>query len=303
MKVLIAEDEPISCRALEKSVAGWGYETVIAKNGKEAWEALRKNEVRIAVVDWMMPGMDGIELCQKIRHDYQQKKSKYTYIILLTGKDQQGDVITGLSAGADDYITKPFSFLELKVRIQNGERIIKVEDDQIELASYDSLTRVWNRKKILDFFTEELSRGRRENQATGVIIVDVDWFKNVNDSHGHFIGDEVLIEVVSRLKKCIRGYDKLGRYGGDELILVLPNCGLTHVKNVAERLRLSVCEKKISTKKGLLDVTISLGGISSDVSSEASTDELIQASDRALYSAKKRGRNKAVIIEHLEAGS
>jgi two-component system cell cycle response regulator len=303
MKVLIAEDEPISCRALEKSVAGWGYETVIAKNGKEAWEALRKNEVRIAVVDWMMPGMDGIELCQKIRHDYQQKKSKYTYIILLTGKDQQGDVITGLSAGADDYITKPFSFLELKVRIQNGERIIKVEDDQIELASYDSLTKVWNRKKILDFFKEELSRGRRENQATGVIIVDVDWFKNVNDSHGHFIGDEVLIEVVSRLKKCIRGYDKLGRYGGDELILVLPNCGLTHVKNVAERLRLSVCEKKISTKKGLLDVTISLGGISSDVSSEASTDELIQASDRALYSAKKRGRNKAVIIEHLEAGS
>lgn len=303
MKVLIAEDEPISCRALEKSVTGWGYETVIAKNGKEAWEVLRKNEVRIAVVDWMMPGMDGIELCQKIRHDYQQKKSKYIYIILLTGKDQQGDMITGLSAGADDYITKPFSFLELKVRIQNGERVIKVEDDQIELASYDSLTKVWNRKKILDFFKEELSRGRRENQATGVIIVDVDRFKNVNDSHGHFIGDEVLIEVVSRLKKCIRGYDKLGRYGGDELILVLPNCGLTHVKNIAERLRLSVCEKKISTKKGLLDITISVGGISSDVSLDASTDDLIQASDRALYSAKKRGRNKAVIIEHLEAGS
>jgi two-component system cell cycle response regulator len=302
MKVLIAEDELISCRALEKSVAGWGYETVIAKNGKEAWEALRKDEIRIAVVDWMMPGMDGIELCQKIRHDYQQKKSKYTYIILLTGKDQQGDVITGLSAGADDYITKPFSFVELKVRIQNGERIIKVEDDQIELASYDSLTKVWNRKKILDFFKEELSRGRRDNQATGVIIADIDWFKNVNDSHGHFIGDEVLIEVVSRLKKCIRGYDKLGRYGGDELILVLPNCGLTHVKDVAERLRLSVCEKKISTKKGLLNVTISLGGISSDVSSEASTDELIQASDKALYSAKKKGRNKAVIVERLEAG-
>jgi two-component system cell cycle response regulator len=302
MKVLIAEDEAISCRALEKSVAGWGYETVIAKNGKEAWEALRKDEIRIAVVDWMMPGMDGIELCQKIRHDYQQKKSKYTYIILLTGKDQQGDVITGLSAGADDYITKPFSFVELKVRIQNGERIIKVEDDQIELASYDSLTKVWNRKKILDFFKEELSRGRRDNQATGVIIADIDWFKNVNDSHGHFIGDEVLIEVVSRLKKCIRGYDKLGRYGGDELILVLPNCGLTHVKDVAERLRLSVCEKKISTKKGLLNVTISLGGISSDVSSEASTDELIQASDKALYSAKKKGRNKAVIVERLEAG-
>lgn len=303
MKVLIAEDEPISCRALEKSIAGWGYETVTARNGKEAWDAVRKNDIRIAVVDWMMPGMDGIELCQKIRQDFQEKKSKYTYIILLTGRDQQGDIITGLTAGADDYITKPFSFLELKVRIQNGERIIKVENEQIELASYDSLTKVWNRKKIFDFFKEELSRSRRENQAIGVIIVDVDWFKNVNDSYGHFIGDEVLIEVVSRLKKCIRGYDKLGRYGGDELILVLPNCGLIHVKNIAERLRLTVCEKKIKTKKGLLDITISLGGASSDISSKASPDELIQASDRALYSAKKRGRNKAVIIEHLEPGS
>jgi diguanylate cyclase (GGDEF)-like protein len=296
---LIAEDEPISCRALERSISGWGYETITAKNGKEAWKSLRNNEIRMAVVDWMMPGMDGIELCRRIRQDYQQKKNKYIYIILLTGRDQQGDIITGLSAGADDYVTKPFSFLELKVRIQNGERIIKVEDNQIELASYDSLTKVWNRKKILDFFKEELGRGRRENQATGLIIADVDRFKNVNDSYGHFIGDEVLLEVASRLRQCIRGYDKLGRYGGDELIVVLPNCGLTHVKTVSERLCISISEKKIRTKKGLLDITISLGGTSSDISPEASADELIQASDRALYAAKKRGRNKAIIIEHL----
>lgn len=299
MKVLIAEDEPISCRALERSIAGWGYETVTAKNGREAWEAVRKNEIRIAVLDWMMPGMDGLELCRKIRQKYQEKKSKYIYIILLTGRDQQGDIITGLSAGADDYITKPFSFLELKVRIQNGERIIKVEDSQIELASYDSLTKVWNRNKILEFFKEELDRSRRENQATGLIIIDVDKFKNVNDSFGHYIGDEVLIEVTDRLKESIRGYDKLGRYGGDEMIVVLPNCGLTHVRTIAERLRLSVCKKKIKTKKGLLAITISLGGTSSDISPKASADELVQASDRALYSAKRRGRNRAVIIDHL----
>lgn len=299
MKVLIAEDEPISCRALEKSISGWGYDTVTARNGKQAWEALRKNEIRIAVVDWMMPGMDGIELCRKVRQQYKEKKSKYVYIILLTGRDQQGDIITGLSAGADDYITKPFSFLELKVRIQNGARIIKVEDNQIELASYDSLTKAWNRKKIFEFFKEELTRGRRENRPTGLIIVDVDRFKNVNDTHGHFIGDEVLIEVTSRLNKCIRGYDKFGRYGGDELIVVLPNCGLTHVKNIAERLRLSVCQKKIKTKTGSLNITISLGGTSSDISPNASADELIQASDKALYSAKKKGRNRTIIIEHL----
>lgn len=299
MKVLIAEDEVISSRALEKSIKDWGYKTIITKNGKNAWEAIKKGDIRLAILDWMMPGINGVELCHKIRQEILEKKSKYIYIILLTGKNQQGDIISGLSAGADDYITKPFSFLELKVRLQNGERIIELEDSRLKLASYDSLTKVWNRNKILEFFKEELERCRRESQSTGLIMIDIDHFKRVNDSHGHFIGDAVLVEVASRLKGSIRKYDKIGRYGGDEMFIVLPDCNLINVKKIAERLRRCVSEQKIQTDKTDLEITLSAGGISSDISSLASGDELIQASDRALYSAKKKGRNCVVILESL----
>ena len=243
--------------------------------------------------------MNGVELCRKIRQNFQEKNSKYVYIILLTGRDQQGDVITGLSAGADDYMTKPFSFFELKVRLQNGERIIELEDNRIKLASYDSLTKLLNRNRILEFFKEELERGRREDQSTGLIMVDIDHFKKVNDSYGHFIGDAVLIEVSSRLKKSIRKYDKIGRYGGDEMVVVLPNCCLAYVKKIAERLRRSISQKNIKTEKALLNITLSAGATSSDISPFASGDELIQACDRALLRAKRQGRNRVVVAESL----
>lgn len=297
MKVLIAEDEAIPCRALAKSLKDWGYETVIAKNGKDAWQVIKKDNIRLAVLDWMMPRMNGVELCRKIRQEFQEEKSKYIYIILLTGRDQQGDVITGLSAGADDYITKPYSYLELRVRLQNGERIIELEDNRLKLASYDSLTKLWNRNKILEFFKEELERCRRENQSTGLIMVDIDHFKRVNDNYGHFIGDKVIIEVARRLKKSIRRYDKIGRYGGDEMLIILPDCNSTNVKKISERLRQGVSEKKIKTGNDSLKITISAGATSSDISSFASGDELIQISDKALYSAKKAGRNCTVTSE------
>lgn len=299
MRVLIAEDEPISCRALERSISDWGYDTVTAKNGHEAWTAIEKNEVQLAVLDWMMPEIDGIELCRRIRHRYQEDKSRHIYIILLTGRDQEEDIITGLSAGADDYVVKPFNFRELKIRLQNGERIVKIDKEHVDSASYDSLTNVWNRSTILGFFDEELVRSRQENRATSLIIVDVDDLGRLNRSHGHFTGDVVLIEIANRLKKNVRGYDRLGRYGGDELAVVLPCSGLIHVEAIAERLRRSINEKKIKTKKGALDVTVSLAGISSDISQHANGDELRKACERALLSAKERGPNKAVIIEEL----
>jgi len=299
MRVLIAEDEPISCRALEKSISDWGYEAVVARNGLEAWDAIEKNEIQLAVLDWMMPKIDGVELCRRIRQRYRDNKSKHIYIILLTGRDQQEDIITGLSAGADDYVAKPFNFLELKIRLQNGERIIKKEEGQVDSASYDSLTKVWNRNTILGFFDEEFYLGRKEHRATGLIIVDIDGFRKVNRSHGHFIGDAVLIEVANRLKRNVRGYDRLGRWGGDELAVVLPNCGLIHVESIAERLRRCISEEKIETERGPLVITISLAGTSSDVSLHATGDELRQACDMALCSAKEKGLNTAVIVEEL----
>lgn len=295
MKVLLAEDDLISCRTLEKDIKEWGYEVITAHNGKDAWNILKKEEIRLAILDWMMPEFEGVELCRKIRQDFQGEKSKYTYIILLTGRDEQKDIIKGISAGADDYMTKPFHFLELKVRLQKGERILALEDKRLELASYDELTKLWNRKKIFEFFGKELERGRREKHPTGVIMVDIDFFKNINDSHGHLAGDKVLVEVSDRLKNFIRSYDKIGRFGGDELLIILSNCTLAYLEKIGERLRRIICDRKIKVDSTSLVVSISLGGASSEGFPEATGEELISASDRALLSAKEQGRNRVIL--------
>ena len=297
MNVLIAEDDIISCRALEKNLRDWGYRVHVTKNGEEAWEIIKNGGIRLAIVDWGMPKMNGLELCHKIRNEYQPREEKYLYIILLTGRDLEKDIITGLSAGADDYITKPFSYMELKVRIQNGARIIALQDIQLQKANTDSLTQLWNRKKILEILEEELNRNFRENIPLGIIMLDIDNFKTINDTYGHLIGDKVIIEVASRLKKKIRSYDKIGRYGGDELLLILPGLGRQDAKNIAERLRQSVCAEKIQTEAGALNITVSLGVSIFDTASRPSTKKMIEESDLALYVAKGRGRNIAVVSE------
>ena len=301
MKVLIAEDSLVCSLNLAKNISSWGYEVVTAQNGWEAWSYIKKEGIRLAILDWMMPGIDGLHLCKKIRQELSDANSKYIYIILLTGKDQQEDIIAGLSAGADDYMVKPANLLELKVRLLNGSRIIELEDKRIHLASYDSLTNLWNRNKIFEFLEEELERSTRENQQTGILMVDIDNFKLVNDTYGHYIGDVVLEEVAARLKDSIRLYDKIGRYGGDEILVVLPNCNQTKIAQIAERLRTTICQKKIKTDSGGLRITISLGGASSQTLSELTLENLLQASDSALYLAKKHGRNCAVVAEAMKA--
>jgi diguanylate cyclase (GGDEF)-like protein len=295
MKILIAEDDLISCKALENNLQEWGYDVVSASNGNEAWDLARKNNIRLAILDWNMPGMDGIELSHRIRNEYQMEDGKYIYIILLTGRGGQDDIIQGLSTGADDYMTKPYSFVELKYRVQNGERIIKNEDRRIRLASLDNLTKLWNRNKIFDFLDTELKRGLRENTPTGVIMIDIDHFKRINDRYGHLIGDEVLVEVSERLKKAIRPYDRIGRYGGDEILVVLPNCGSKESKTIAKRLYDSVVQEKIPTEVGSLKIYISIGCVSNEKHTQASKMELIQASDTALLSAKKKGRDRIIL--------
>jgi two-component system cell cycle response regulator len=297
MNVLIAEDNLISCRALEKNLQDWGYKVLVTKNGEEAWKIIKNGGIRLAILDWSMPKMDGLELCHKIRNEYQPKEEKYIYIILLTGRDLEEDIITGLSAGADDYITKPFSYMELKVRIQNGERIIALQDIVLQKANTDSLTQLWNRKKILELLEEELNRNFRDNKPVGVIMIDIDNFKTINDTYGHLIGDKIIIEVASRLKKNVRSYDKIGRYGGDEMLLVLPALSRKDAKNIAERLRESVCAEKIQTEAGALNTTISLGVSVSDNASRPSTKKIIEESDLALYIAKAKGRNSSVVSE------
>jgi len=295
LKILVAEDDVISCKALQNKLQDWGYDVLTAHNGEDAWTLFMTEDIRLAILDWKMPKMEGTELCKKIRQEYEEIKSRYVYVIMLTAKNLKADRIKGLSCGIDDYMTKPVSFVELKIRLKNGERIIQLEDNRIHLASLDGLTKLWNRNKILEFLEEELDRGRRCGQPTGIIMVDIDYFKQINDTYGHFTGDKVLAEVADRLKREIRRYDKIGRYGGDEMFFVLPNCRQAHLQKIANRLRCCICNKAIPTKSGPLKVSISLGAISSEISSKAPSSDLIQASDRALYAAKKLGRNRLVI--------
>jgi diguanylate cyclase (GGDEF)-like protein len=297
INVLIAEDDIISCKALEKNLQDWGYKVLVTKNGEEAWEIIKNGGIRLAILDWGMPKMDGLELCHKIRNEYQPKEEKYIYIILLTGRDLEEDIIRGLSAGADDYITKPFSYMELKVRIQNGERIIALQDIVLQKANTDALTQLWNRKKIVELLEEELNRNYRDNKPVGVIMLDIDNFKSINDTYGHLIGDKIIIEVASRLKKGMRSYDKIGRYGGDELLLILPGLGRKDAQKISERLRKAVCAEKIQTEAGALNTTVSLGVSISDNTSRPSTKKIIEESDLALYIAKARGRNLTVVSE------
>ncbi len=301
MKVLIAEDDMMTAKLLEKNIKKWGYEVVITRNGEEAWKEIKGDELRLTVVDWMMPKMDGIDLCRKIR---QEKKSNYTYIILLTARDHQQDIIEGLSAGADDYMIKPVNLLELRARLEKGKRIIQLEDNLlesqerlIELASRDSLTGLWNRANVLKFLEEELEQGLRENYPVSVVMIDIDHFKKINDTFGHCIGDIILAKVSYRLKKNVRIYDRVGRYGGDEMLIILPNCSLEDSAQIAERLCLAISKRKMKTSAGLLPVTITLGCASSKNFSQPSVDVLIQASDKALYKAKNQGRNRIALAK------
>lgn len=303
MKILIAEDDLISSKILQKNLLNWGYGVVIARSGAEAWEALQDQELRLALLDWMMPGMDGIEVCRKIRR---RKKYRYTYIIILSAKDRRQDIITGLSSGADDYMIKPINFLELRARLQTGRRIIDLEDKLLfvqrqlkDIASRDSLTKIWNRGETVRFLTEELDRGIREGVPTGVILLDIDRFKRINDFYGHDTGDQALLQVVSRIKRIIRKSDRIGRFGGDEILIILPRCDSPEIGRVAERICHAVARKGIKTDLDRVPLTISAGCVSTDVAGILRAERLIKIADEALLEAKNRGRNGLVVANGL----
>jgi two-component system cell cycle response regulator len=304
IKVLIAEDNVISAKILQKKIGGWGYDVVVAQDGEKAWKAYEDENIRLAVLDWMMPKINGLDLCKKIREiNHNEENKEYTYVILLTAKDQQKDLIKGFSAGADDYITKPFNHHELKARLKTGKRIIDLQRQLREQADRDGLTGLWNRKRMFKLLEKEINRAQRENQTLATIMIDVDNFKKINDTYGHHCGDAVLLEVSSRFQKCVRNYDEICRYGGDELFVILPNCNTAMTRRIAERLRQSVSEKKIQTDLDALDVTISLGGVSSEsFFSKFFPETLVIASDEALLKAKSNGRNCTFIKKKKDKG-
>ncbi len=296
--VLVAEDDPISARVLERHLTDWGCEAVIARDGQAAWHEIRKESVRLALIDWMMPGLDGLEICRRVRR---MPLSRYKYLILLTAKDDPRDIVVGLESGADDYMTKPVNYLELRARLNTGRRVIELEDQLrasqrrlYALATRDGLTRLWNRTAILDFLEQELARRSRRGDPVSLMMIDVDRFKSVNDEHGHLAGDAAFRLVARRLRKKLRPYDRLGRYGGDEVLVVLPGCGPEEAAVVAERLRASVSDQPLRLGGKAVHLTLSVGFASASGDSSGTSDSLIKAGDDALYRAKKAGRNRVV---------
>jgi two-component system cell cycle response regulator len=297
MKILVADDDVVSCRLIEMSVRRWGYDAVVAKDGLEASQILHcPGAPKLAILDWMMPGLDGIELCRELR---KADADCYTYILLLTGKRNKSDVVQGLEAGADDYIMKPFDPQELRVRLHTGKRILclleqlkAARETLRELAAHDPLTGLWNHSSIIDLLVNEIDRAERQGACVGVVLVDLDHFKSINDTHGHLVGDRVLREAAQAMSSTIRPYDAVGRLGGEEFLIVLPGCDGINAVGHAERLRLAFARLAINSPSGPVYLTASLGVTLVGPENRVDARTAIQAADFAMYAAKRAGRDR-----------
>lgn len=296
MKILIADDDRFSRLLLMKTLEREGYEVIAVDNGRLALEQLSlPRGPRLALLDWMMPELDGPEVCSKVRT---LPNRPYVHIILVTAKKEKHDIVAGLEAGADDYLTKPWDPAELTARLRVGQRILQLEDRLVEAretmrfkATHDPLTSLLNRGAILDLLARELTRTFREDGCTVIMLGDLDHFKGVNDSYGHVVGDEVLREVARRLLTSVRSYDFVGRYGGEEFLIVLNNCNSAQAVERAEEVRNGIANHPVQTTRGPLQITMSSGVLASRDWNLHLVEEILAEVDSALYRAKAEGRN------------
>ena len=305
MKILIAEDEMVSRRLLETFLRKWGYAVVTVAKGDDAWALLEAEEPpRLAILDWMMPGIEGVEICRRVR---ERSERPYTYMILLTARGHKQSLLAGLKAGADDYLSKPFDAEELRARLQVGERILKVQDELIATrdalhfqATHDVLTGMASRGAAFQFLARELARARRESKSVGIALADIDHFKAINDKFGHMAGDLVLQEIARRMTKFTRPYDCVGRYGGEEFLMIFPDSTDEGIPRLAERMRKTIEASPVRTPEGEIAVTASFGVLVVHGSGHNDVNELLRLADAALYRAKHAGRNRVERAELAE---
>ena len=294
MKILIADDDPVARRLLERTLERLGHEVVAVTEGNVALDLLLDPAgPRMAILDWMMPGLDGLAVCRAVR----ERDAPYVYLILLTARDGNDDVVAGLIAEADDYLTKPFEVRELNARIQSGERsldleskLLNAEKDLRHEATHDRLTGLWNRGMVLDDLDRTVKRVCRTGEQLTVALADVDHFKAVNDTHGHDAGDRVLREAARRMRASLRDVDAVGRYGGEEFLIVLASRDSAGQLTALNRVCQAVSQTPIDIGHALVNVTLSMGA-ARVVTSEPTAASLISAADEALYRAKAQGRN------------
>ncbi len=294
MRILIAEDDFTSRTILAAVLKKQGHEVVAMVNGAEAWEAMQQSGApKLAILDWMMPEMDGIEVCRRVRT---LETEEQPYIIMLTSRGEKGDIIAGLDAGANDYLAKPFDEGELRARVEVGRRMVEMQAALVKSrealahqAAHDALTGILNRRAILDSLAHELSRTRRNGKKVGVGMCDLDCFKQINDRYGHQVGDEVLCGFTRIIQDNLRKYDLIGRYGGEEFLVIIPDFWGPAQEAVYERLCEKVAQNTIPTGAGDVSITVSIG-VSSGTGADT-VDALLDKADTALYQAKTKGRN------------
>jgi two-component system cell cycle response regulator len=298
--ILLVEDNPVSRKIVEKTLVKAGHDVTTAGTGREALALFKKTFFPIVLTDWMMPEGDGLELCRIIRNT---SSEGYVYIILLTARDSKDDIVTGLKAGADDYLNKPISPPELIARLNTGLRVLELEkslkaaNEEIRTLSItDPLTVCLNRGYMNEHLPEEITRSKRYNRPLVLIMCDIDHFKRVNDSHGHQTGDLVLIEFAKQIRETLReDIDWIVRYGGEEFLLVLPETEFRGGCSMAERLRKNISLAELRAREHRIRITASFGVIGFDPSGaddKITMDDMIARADEYLYQAKAEGRNR-----------
>ena len=289
MKILIAEDDTTTRLIFGATLRKMGHTVTAAEDGGKAWKAWQQEEYSLLISDWIMPDIDGLELCKRIRA---QPGLQYTYIILLTSMDGKGSYLEGMDAGADDFITKPFDEEQLAARLRVAERIIALHQKLHIQATHDHLTGVWNRAAIMNHLGGEVERAGRHSTPIGVIITDLDHFKRINDTYGHPAGDAVLQEAARRMQLALRPYDRLGRYGGEEFLIIASGCDLSQTVALAERIRSFMSTVPVKDQFNEIFVTVSLGIAIGSGQAGEDVGALVAIADEALYRAKKAGRNR-----------
>ena len=299
--VLVADDSPVYRKLVEHALPSMLFSVLPAKSGLEAIELFRQHRPEIVITDWVMPDITGVELCRRIRAD---SEGSYTYVIILTAVSEIENVVKGLTAGADDYLTKPFHAEELLARAQVGQRIISLQR-QIEaknrlleeLAFADALTGLPNRRAVEEWTCQQISGARRHGYSLCVALADLDNFKQVNDAFGHEAGDMVLKQFAEILKSNTRRSNMCGRIGGEEFLIVLTHADSDQARVVVDRIRQILQEHMFTFGARRVNVTVSFGVSGSSGELMPDFSALLNQADRALYAAKNLGRNRVHIYD------
>jgi two-component system, cell cycle response regulator len=303
-RILLVDDEPTQRLIMARLLKRAGYEVETAANGREALTRIEAGDFQLMITDWEMPEMDGIALCSALRSSHGKA---YIYTILLTARDAIEHVVTGLQAGADDYLTKPVIEAELIARLSTGKRIVTLErslrtanEENRRLSITDSLTGAYNRRYLMEQLPREIERAARYGRQLGAIMCDVDHFKKINDTHGHLVGDDVLKWFVGKLHNGVRACDWVARYGGEEFVLVLPETNVANAAIAAEHLRAEITASACPVASGLaISASFGVSGWKDLVPQGATLDALIAKCDAGIYESKAGGRNR-VSIESMD---